>query len=368
MKLRKAKTTKGFTLVELLVVIAIIAILSTITIIGYTSFIKKSANSSDKLLVDQINTIINGQRIYEEVYDDNAIAKLLQDYIGNDVKIASKKYDMDIYYNRTSKQFELLSKDEAQNLNNLDYYLNRVTFSFNNVYQTFETITDFNRNNQVLKSYLNNDTLYIEISTNDEKTISPKVDLNQFINAFDSNGNKLDIEFTVIEKDIVQTVSNSFSLQGDILEVYNPGIYQITYKSQDVEGIFDLYVKNVYWPNSPQIDASQVKPFATLNQGSTLTVKLNVYDKLRIQDYTSGDGQFSMLYVNENKEWLENTDIIITVGNQTEIVSMNTTNLQYTITFDSSELTTGDTISITFRYRGYNGEYCYSSEIITIIQ
>ena len=40
--------TKGFTLVELLVVIAIIAILSTVAVVGYTSFVDKAKESNAK--------------------------------------------------------------------------------------------------------------------------------------------------------------------------------------------------------------------------------------------------------------------------------------------------------------------------------
>ena len=53
-----SKVKKGFTLTELLVVIAILAVLSTITVIGYTHFIKKAAISSDTLLINQVNTIL----------------------------------------------------------------------------------------------------------------------------------------------------------------------------------------------------------------------------------------------------------------------------------------------------------------------
>ena len=91
-----AKVKKGFTLTELLVVIAILAVLSTITVIGYTHFIKKAAISSDNLLVNQVNTVINTQRIYQNIENDNDIARLLQKHFEKDIQIATKKYDMDI--------------------------------------------------------------------------------------------------------------------------------------------------------------------------------------------------------------------------------------------------------------------------------
>ena len=49
------QTKKGFTLVELLVVIAILAILTTVSVVGYTSFIEKANRSVDEQAVAQMN-------------------------------------------------------------------------------------------------------------------------------------------------------------------------------------------------------------------------------------------------------------------------------------------------------------------------
>ena len=78
MNSNKFRKTKGFTLVELLVVISILAILAGITIITYTGFIKQSANSSDMVLVNQLNTLLKSQRVFGDVDSDNDLAILLQ--------------------------------------------------------------------------------------------------------------------------------------------------------------------------------------------------------------------------------------------------------------------------------------------------
>ncbi len=49
------KSKKGFTLVELLVVIAILAILTTVSIVGYTTFIAKANLSNDQATISMIN-------------------------------------------------------------------------------------------------------------------------------------------------------------------------------------------------------------------------------------------------------------------------------------------------------------------------
>ena len=69
-----------------------------------------------------------------------------------------------------------------------------------------------------------------------------------------------------------------------------------------------------------------------------------------------------MLDISNNKELLENTIIIINYSNQSTSIPMDKTKADYTITLDSLDLNTGDTISMVFRYRGYNGEYVYSEE------
>ena len=69
------KTNKGFTLVELLVVIAIIAILSTVAVIGYTSFLTKAKESNAQAEARQIDIAIeavlmnnDGARITDSVW------------------------------------------------------------------------------------------------------------------------------------------------------------------------------------------------------------------------------------------------------------------------------------------------------------
>lgn len=73
-------TKKGFTLVELLVVIAILAILSTVAVVGYTSFIAKADQAKADAELKQIITLVNAEYAEEgkvtledlnEFLDDN---------------------------------------------------------------------------------------------------------------------------------------------------------------------------------------------------------------------------------------------------------------------------------------------------------
>ena len=94
MNSNKFRKTKGFTLVELLVVISILAILAGITIITYTGFIKQSANSSDMVLVNQLNTLLKSQRVFEDVDSDNDLAILLQNLCRRFLRRLRQKLDL----------------------------------------------------------------------------------------------------------------------------------------------------------------------------------------------------------------------------------------------------------------------------------
>ncbi len=64
------KTKKGFTLVELLVVIAIIAILSTVAVVGYTSFVDKANETKAKAELHQIVEYVDSEFIDDGKWGD----------------------------------------------------------------------------------------------------------------------------------------------------------------------------------------------------------------------------------------------------------------------------------------------------------
>ncbi len=70
---------KGFTLVELLVVIAIIAILATVSIVGYTTFIAKANMSADQQAVEQMNTMLEALDVTNEPEDIVALCSYLNE-------------------------------------------------------------------------------------------------------------------------------------------------------------------------------------------------------------------------------------------------------------------------------------------------
>lgn len=63
------RTKKGFTLVELLVVIAILAILASVSVVGYTAFISKANNSVALQELTQIRNAVIAEDITNEHFN-----------------------------------------------------------------------------------------------------------------------------------------------------------------------------------------------------------------------------------------------------------------------------------------------------------
>ena len=363
MNSNKFRKTKGFTLVELLVVISILAILAGITIITYTGFIKQSANSSDMVLVNQLNTLLKSQRVFGDVDSDNDLAILLQNYFGNDVNIASQKYDMDIYYSNETQEFELLDNESAQNNKSLTYYLSCLTFHINKENKSYSKIIDIDANEIDLKSYFVKDTMYLDISS---ENTTHSVDLNNIIKAYDSDGNQIEnISYSVIDIfDIFEADKTKFTIEDSKLIVNTPGKYQINYECQGVQGTLDLMVRNVYYSKSANITLDgSIKYKYNLYNGE-ISLEISSYKGvIKIADYDSNDTPMA-LHLSEIIEDI-NIAISIEVNGETILRKIDTT--QSTITIDSIKANSGDEIKIKYIYQGRNGEYvCSEEKIITV--
>ena len=108
---------KGFTLVELLVVIAILAILTTVSVVGYTKFIEKARVSNDKALVSQLNTYFESYKINNPISIENKDD--LYDFMKNrndfaNIVVQSKQDGYDIYFDTITKSFKLMKIEDAE--------------------------------------------------------------------------------------------------------------------------------------------------------------------------------------------------------------------------------------------------------------
>lgn len=92
---------KGFTLVELLVVIAILAILASVTIVGYLSFTKKAKDSNATTELSQAKEIIMTDYFDESTHHYNvASASDVYTIVENNTK-----YNFSLTYNQSTKEY-----------------------------------------------------------------------------------------------------------------------------------------------------------------------------------------------------------------------------------------------------------------------
>ncbi|MBQ8248047.1 MAG: prepilin-type N-terminal cleavage/methylation domain-containing protein [Lachnospiraceae bacterium] len=117
---------KGFTLVELLVVIAILAILSTVAVVGYTSFIESATISNDESLAAQLNNFLVaynqqnfGSPATDKIDEDN-IRDITSDILalgGLDKLLPqAEKYGYHFYYDLKENKYVVLHDDEAMGI------------------------------------------------------------------------------------------------------------------------------------------------------------------------------------------------------------------------------------------------------------
>ncbi len=109
------QTKKGFTLVELLVVIAILAILTTVSVIGYTSFIEKANRSVDEQAVAQMNMALLAGNIPDGQF--KSILDVITFLDGCDLDVEDyKPLAKDKYFFWDSKNNKIIYTDNNYNV------------------------------------------------------------------------------------------------------------------------------------------------------------------------------------------------------------------------------------------------------------
>ena len=118
------KHSKGFTLVELLVTISVLAILATVSVVGYVSFIEKTYLSKDQYLIAQLNNykdafmVGNGSELNSETVDE-IVNNFLDDAGETDLTLSTGDKNTVVFNTETNK-FEIVSQDFIPNNNYLE--------------------------------------------------------------------------------------------------------------------------------------------------------------------------------------------------------------------------------------------------------
>jgi prepilin-type N-terminal cleavage/methylation domain-containing protein len=103
-----SNTQKGFTIVELLVTMAVMAILLSVSVVGYTSFVEKAAVAADQAVVEQLNIFKEAYSVeHGEKLSREDVAYILQEVNFESIEAQSARYGYEIRFNYKTNQFEL---------------------------------------------------------------------------------------------------------------------------------------------------------------------------------------------------------------------------------------------------------------------
>ena len=112
--MKNKKTKKGFTLVELLVVITILAVLATVSVIGYRSFTKKAQISNDTSLVAQLNLALKANEATDgKPENPTEVLNIMEENGFNVEKLTPTTSKYNIVWNQEANEFALLNEENG---------------------------------------------------------------------------------------------------------------------------------------------------------------------------------------------------------------------------------------------------------------
>lgn len=409
----KRRTRKGFTLVELLVTIAILAVLATVSVVGYTSFIERAAVSNDEALVAQLNHFMFAYSIENDaIKNDNELSDMLYHTEMESITVQSEKYGYTIAFNTKDQKFELLKTLTNDHLKIPDKFEelqpnvpapedsesgsetpspdvptnpegpvepnpgedgeNNGDDSDNNSNVQQEVI--FNINNDYRKeddnflAYVKSDILNIQIKITDNKIYNKvSIELNSIITASLNQNTALDITYYCSEHQVVTyqeyTPTNNYSLDEveENITFYSPGTYTITCKTiNNMEYKILVCVENTYLASASFGDTKPANSPTLSNQ----SIKLPIFDHLTITDYSMVEAvagtKLEWKKLSEDTQNLikNNTKIFINgkeVSYEIRTETISYKKYQFALINNLEESTEYFEYKIIYRYQGNNG-------------
>lgn len=393
------RTRKGFTLVELLVTITILAILASVTVVGYTNFIKRTAIEVDESLVKQLNIFTDAYLVkhYSNLPDDNRIIADVLDESGvKPLTLQSREYGYDLWFKCSEKTFEL-----KENFGGNGDYIH--VLSCTNI--TPPTSTTTTNHSSTTSSSTNTPA---EDTVTPEDTTYPKLKLMNFgdkpdnynkINYAYSDDNCIHIGIQINgDNEIKSTKLKTNNIE--IYEVLSNGefrywdIQSIFYQNEKIDDIENgqivittpgtqeimltlinpntgeefthtiiMYVRNTYFDDAKieELDKLVFTLTASAINDSMLNVTISItgtYQHLKIYDYNPEISRSLSSSLNdETTRLLPNMQIEIVINDESKIISGNDI-LEYPIkkTFNGLIGNPNEiTCVVIYRYFGYNG-------------
>ena len=401
---------KGFTLVELLVVIAILAILASVSVVGYTKFIEKAAKSNDDALTTQINVLISGEKISQrqETFDKLALSAILKPALGgpDDVVIQSNKYGYDIYWNEDINEFVLITIEEGEEKlwetlsdilgweenitppdNPSEEDSNDITIPDDTTKETF-TINELYSDTKPENGYTTSAKMNTILDENGKKLYQLEVEIYSYHN--ENNGRFVLNPHTVSLNDLVNTSNSTilnYSLETVREVVYSntqdltrisdnqitfnyPGTFELTISDGEYEETINVSVVSKYYSDAIITDTTHTikTPNYELNLDDTYTLYLPIFSYIKIEDYFySTASEMYTKFALEGREFDSAEQLLMFDSKQLRVtvnevpVEFTTSDNRYCVSVPN--LTEKENIlTVTYAYQGFNGKWVYLTQ------
>ena len=135
-------TKKAFTLVELLVVIAILAVLASVTIVGYTAFTRRAVQNNALAELTQVKTLVSGAATTDDdglVVSFGGTQKYVFNYDGNNNQYSFAASSEDV-------ELDVLKEAKFTGVFSFDVSSQRITYTLKSGNNTAALVWDLNTN------------------------------------------------------------------------------------------------------------------------------------------------------------------------------------------------------------------------------
>ena len=400
------RAKKGFTLVELLVTVSILAILATVSVVSYTSFIKNSAIEADESLVKQLNIFTDAYLVkhYANSYSSEEILKGVLDDSGiQPINLQSSKYGYDLWFKKSENKFEL----KENFTNNGDYIRvmsdiiippgsttgTPTTVSTSSSSSSSSSSTDkypeddpnpddntstkfilkdfgnkpdsFSKNNY---SYSENNCIYIGIKINEDNEIKSTKLYTKNIEIFEefsdeeySNWDIKSINYQDVQID---------DIKNGVIEITTPGT-QIIYLAlinpttgEEILHPITMFVRNTYFDDAriqllPSLTYSITSKEVEEDKYRVVLNLSGILSGIEISDSSSNQPKGFKETLSDNEALRDNLIIELTVNNGIDIIDTfvfeEINNSETISTYITKNDIPNTQITITYKYLGFNG-------------
>ena len=362
---------KGFTLVELLVVIAILAILASVSVVGYTKFIEKAAKSNDDALATQINVLINGEKISQrqDTFEELALSAILKPALGgpDNVVIQSNKYGYDIYWNEDINEFVLITIEEGtdKGWQTLLYILGlqqSITPPDTTEPDIVPTIPETSIPDGIIVDSNKIVNLEMNFDLDSPREVSVSLDLSQALSVTAGSISNVNCTWSEVVTYYDYIFEKDYLIDDSTITLYRPGVYKFEYSLDGVSDYRYVFVKNRFIEaNNFDVNIETNGLLSLSYSIINTTLSISVEDHLhgiKISDYDDESESPMSTELFNNQAWANSVTIVAKINDQYRVKEMSsnqTDDQPYEIVFENIELTNETKCEIYFRYLGMDG-------------